>query len=170
MSLVSAVLNARSVSQRQWHSESYCKAQRKQVSNTQASKQHLFINAGLVWGSYIADVGLWQYGLCLQSYLWVLIYRPRKDGQLSWLLACGLHSQRRDSSPRGYTHKIPNTALYPLGHTTMDHIILTFQDKNKLEKSALITSNILMSNTENLFSASPDQSLQTVSGTGVTTP
>ena len=44
-------------------------------------------------GSYLADVGLRHYCLCSQNYLWVLIYRPRKDGLLVelavglWLVA-----------------------------------------------------------------------------------
>ena len=35
----------------------------------QASKEHLFVNACWVCGSYTADVGLRHYGLCPQSYL-----------------------------------------------------------------------------------------------------
>ena len=56
----------------------------------QASKQCLFVNAGWYMGSYTADVDL-RLG-CPQSDIlerisWVLIYRPREDGQLSWLVA-----------------------------------------------------------------------------------
>ena len=66
-----------------------CLEGRKEASK-QASKQYLFVNAGWLCGSYTADVGLRLYGLCPQSCHRVLIDRPRKDGQLSWLLAFGL--------------------------------------------------------------------------------
>ena len=48
--------------------------------------------------------------LCPQSYFWVLIYRPRKDGQLRWLFGIRAHASR--------PHKIRNAVPYPLGHTT----------------------------------------------------
>ena len=60
------------------------------IASKQASKQCLFVNAGWYMGSYTADVDL-RLG-CPQSDIlermsWVLIYRPREEGQLSWLVA-----------------------------------------------------------------------------------
>ena len=53
------------------------------------AKPLLFVKAGCVCGSHTAYVGLRHYCLCPQKD------GPRKDGQLSWLLACGWWHRRR---------------------------------------------------------------------------
>ena len=72
-----------------------------------------------------------------QSYFWVLIYQPRKDGQLSWMLACGKMVPTAGLEPR--SEDLTRFAALRLNHSSTPPLntALKFLDWNLLHTFGL---------------------------------
>ena len=56
---------------------------------------YLFVNAGQdLWQHYSGPAACATRINILERISWLLIYRPRKDGQLSWLVTCSAWPDR----------------------------------------------------------------------------